>query len=51
MNYEKPPIGVTVHPVTDNHEYSHPLLGIMAVFCFGAAMGFGIAMLAFAYAF
>jgi len=51
MNHDRPPIGVTVHPVTDNNECSHPLFGIMAVFCFGAAMGFGVAMLAFAYAF
>lgn len=50
MKHNRPPIGVTVHPVTDTYT-NPPAFGIFAIFCFGAAMGFGTAMLAFAYAF
>lgn len=51
MNYDKPPIGIHIHRADDNFNPNPPILGIIAMFAFGVATGFGIAMLAFAYAF
>jgi hypothetical protein len=51
MNYSKPPIGIHIHRVDDNYNTNPRILGIIAMFAFGIATGFGIAMLAFAYGF
>lgn len=47
----KPPIAIRIHRVDDNYNPNPPILGIIAIYAFGAATGFGIAMLAFAYGF
>jgi hypothetical protein len=41
-------LGLTPEPT---NETGPPIFGLIAVYAFGAATGFGIAMLAFAYGF
>ena len=44
-------LGLTPEPTNVSYDPGPPIFGIIAVYCFGMATGFGIAMLAFAYTF
>jgi hypothetical protein len=44
-------LGLTPEPTNVSFETGPPIFGLIAVYAFGAATGFGIAMLAFAYGF
>ena len=44
-------LGLTPEPTNVSFETGPPIFGLIAVYAFGMATGFGIAMLAFAYGF